>query len=185
MKLYWLDIETTGLDPNKCTILEVAVAEADLRDPFSFKHIYNSPIKFESFLSPNLDPYILKMHTTNGLLDECGHATKTLSEVENDLLELIPHVENKAERPILAGSSIHFDHSFIRVHMFRLAERLSHRHYDVSAIKLFCQSMGMETPPKAEAHRAKDDIEESIAHCLGCYKWLQSFGFGTTPVNSK
>ncbi len=73
---------------------------------------------------------------------------------------------------MLAGSSIHFDHAFLAVHMPRFAARLSHRHYDVSAIKLFCQSLGADKFPKAEAHRAKDDIAESIAHAKACAEWL-------------
>ena len=53
-----------------------------------------------------------------------------------------------------------------------LDKRLSYRHYDVSAVKLFCQSLGMPKLPKAEAHRAKDDILESIAHAKKCADWL-------------
>jgi oligoribonuclease (3'-5' exoribonuclease) len=72
----------------------------------------------------------------------------------------------------LAGSSVHFDHGFIKHWWPQLASRFSHRHYDVSAVKLFCESLGMPRLPKAEAHRAREDILESIAHARECVRWL-------------
>lgn len=173
MKLIWLDLETTGLDPQKNKILEVSVSEADFLDPFNVKHIYHANLYFPKDAWPKLDPFILNMHTGNGLLTECVFGTD-LSVVECDLLDLIPEAQDKEERPILAGSTISFDHGFIKVHMPKLAARLSHRHYDVSAFKLLCQSLGMEKFKKAEAHRAKADVEESIAHGRACVKWLYS-----------
>ncbi len=58
-----------------------------------------------------------------------------------------------------------------------LAERFSHRYYDVSAVKLFCRSLGMPKPQPAEAHRAMADIQESIAHARQCARWLRTGGW--------
>ena len=44
MKLFWLDLETTSLDPLTGRILELAVAEADLGDPFEIGPILNREI---------------------------------------------------------------------------------------------------------------------------------------------
>lgn len=172
MKLYWADLETTGLDPQKDTILEISVFEAELSDPFNIKKVYASVLGLHD--RSGLSPFILDMHTKNGLLDECQLSTKIILDVEEDLLSLIPEEKNREDKPIWAGSSIHFDVSFIKIHMPSLSKRFSHRHYDVSAIKLFCQSLGMETFKKAEAHRATDDIEESVAHAKDCVGWLKN-----------
>ena len=176
MRLIWLDLETTGLDPYKHSVLEVAVAEADFLDPFNAKVICHGVTWFHPGLVETLDPFIVNMHTKNGLFKECRDEEKALDlfEIQNMLLDLIPFVEDKDERPILAGSSIHFDHDFIKIHMKKLNERLSHRHYDVSALKLFCQSRGMPKFKKAEAHRAIDDILESIEHAKACEEWLKT-----------
>jgi oligoribonuclease len=174
-KLVWLDLETTGLDPNKCPILEVVAAEADLLDPFNIKVIHQSVLWFHPGCVKDQDPYVVDMHTKNGLWKECADEGKAMDafEVQDALLAVIPWVEDKDERPILAGSSIHFDHDFIKVWMPKLAKRFSHRHYDVSALKLECQSQGMPKFKKAEAHRALADIHESIAHAKACREWLR------------
>ena len=175
MKLFWLDLETTGLDPIRDSILEVAILEADLRDPFS-THLSVRQWILPLPVGTVLSPFIQEMHTKNGLLSECGgvqHQDNTVEKVESYLLNMVPWVEASEDRPTLAGSSVHFDHGFLKVHMPELAKRFMHRYYDVSAIKLFCRSLGMERVPKAEAHRAADDVLESIQHAQHCVNWLK------------
>ena len=172
MKLYWLDLETTGLEPDRDVILEVSVSEADFLDPFNAKHIYCAVIFISDSAIRMLEPIVLDMHTKNNLLAKCQASTKTMHDVEQDLLKLVPWVEDMAARPILAGSCTHFDARFIAKHWPTLSERFSHRQFDVSSLKLFCQSQGMDKFPKGEAHRALADVEESIAHGKLCKEWL-------------
>ena len=172
MDLYWIDLETTGLKETIDKILEVAVYKAALEDPFNLTFVYQNVLKFKS--DETLDPFVKEMHTKNGLLKECLESTVTLGEVQADLLKLIPAAPNRKSMPIYAGSAIHFDAGFIKQYMPPLHERFSHRHYDVSSVKLFCQSMGMPEFKKAEAHRAKDDILESVAHAKECSAWMKT-----------
>jgi oligoribonuclease len=178
-KLLWLDLETTGLDARKCDILEVSLMEADLFDPFNVSPVYDTVVWFPESKHGDIPEgdrqFILDMHTKNGLLEACARSTSPgLRQVEHRLLDFVPWVEAKDDRPVLAGSTVHFDHDFITQHMPELARRLSHRHYDVSALKLFCQSMGMPKFRKAEAHRAQADIWESITHAKECTTWLKA-----------
>lgn len=178
MKLYWLDLETTGFFPEREIILEVSLSEAEFLDPFNTKHIYCAVIFISDHGIRMLDPVVRDMHTKNGLLVECQASRHSMQSVEEELLKLIPLVSDKAERPILAGSLIGFDHRFIAKHWPKLNERFSHLEYDVSVLKLFCRSMGMDKFPKGEAHRALADVEESIAHAKLCKEWLL---FPTAP----
>lgn len=178
MDLLWFDAETTGLDERRCTILEVSLSKADLLDPFNAVPVYDSVVSFPRSRWVEIPEgdreFIIDCHTRNGLLDECAAPDAPgLREVEDTLLRLIPVASTRDDMPVLADSSVHFDHAFLRVHMPRLAARLSHRHYDVSAFKLLCQSLGMPKFRKAEAHRARPDVEESIQHGRECVQWLR------------
>lgn len=172
--LLWLDLETTGLEPTTNTILEVAVSFATLNSPFDVLRSESWVVHFPTELHADLSSFIRDMHGKNGLLAECARSTTTLSDIEEQLLALVPEETDREMVPLLAGSSIHFDHAFLKVHMRRLSSRLSHRHYDVSAVKLFCQSLGMEKLPKAEAHRAAADIVESMEHARRCATWAMA-----------
>ncbi len=175
MKLWWLDLETTGLDPRRHEILEIGVAIADLERPFQAVDTYHAVTPF-NVSDEALDPFIVDMHTKNGLLAECRESptAKSYPQIEEELLKLIPIGLAREEMPVLAGSSIHFDHSFLEAHMPNLAKKFSHRHYDVSSVKLFCMSLGMLKLPRAEAHRAMADIHESIEHAQLCAEWIRS-----------
>jgi oligoribonuclease len=157
--MIWLDLETTGLDPVNDKILELAMVNDETGE------------KFQAIVSHDgqgLSPFILDMHTKNGLLAECTSLGLRASQVEARAIEWL----GEGTRLQLAGSSIHFDVSFLRVHMPILAAAFSHRLFDVSAIKLFCESIGMAPIPKANAHRALADIEESRAHLAMCAGWV-------------
>jgi oligoribonuclease len=171
MKLLWLDLETTGLNPDEDEILEIAVYEADHKAPFVVRPLHYAILWFDS--SRPLSDFIREMHTRNGLLSECYEYGQSVENVQSVLLDLVPAETDRKLLPVLAGSSIHFDLGFLRVHMPEFAARLSHRLYDVSAVKLFCESIGMPPLPKAEAHRAQADVLESVDHAKRCAEWVR------------
>ena len=171
MQLVWIDLETSGLRPDHDVVLEIAVSLADLSSPFDARPAYHAVLYARP--AKTLDPKVLEMHTKNGLFAECAcpGARSDFDRIEEELLALVPEVDDPNEKPVLAGSSVHFDHEFLKAEFPKFAARLSHRHYDVSAVKLFCRSLGMPKLPRAEAHRAKDDVLESIAHARLCAVW--------------
>lgn len=199
MRLIWLDLETSGLNPSKHAILEVAVGFADLSVPFELKTMDPFVLRFDDVHTHGVEckepgavvvglgtddgpcpacsfaPEARAMHAKNGLLAECRTSTTTVGEVEDYLLTLVHgEPERGDDKPTLAGSTVHFDLGFLRAHAPRFAARLSHRCYDVSAVKLFCESLGMPRIPKGNAHRAVDDVMESIQHAKRCAEWLRA-----------
>ena len=133
LKLFWLDLETTSLDPDEGSILEIAWATATLEEPFVVTDAVSAVLRYPSAGdgAQSLDPFILDMHTRNGLLSECRYSLLGVADVEEELLKVVPEISNRENMATLAGSSVHFDHAFLRAKMPRLAARFSHRHYDL------------------------------------------------------
>lgn len=62
----------------------------------------------------------------------------------------------------LLGNSVHFDLRFAKRLFPEFAKRLSHRVIDVSAIRIFCESLGLAYTKDEPAHRAAADVAYSI-----------------------
>lgn len=165
----WLDLETTGLDPVRCEILEVAVLATDERlvqvgAACSWVVWYGSP--------PAMDDYVRAMHTKNGLIAELPQAMLQPPAIEECVLAFVASVFPEGAKPVLAGSTIHFDQRFIKKHMPALARRLHYRLFDASTLKMACKTLYGFDPPKAEAHRALADVRESLDLARACYAMM-------------
>lgn len=172
MKLLWLDLETTGLDPAKCVVLEVAYGVSTLEDPFTLVEGSEYVLHHMRREGDDVDPFVVDMHTKNGLWADCQRSTLTLRDVEERLLEVVPEIADWEEKVTLAGNCVGFDHGFLKRYAPKLAGRFHYRYYDVSSVKLFARSMGMPKLPSGETHRAADDVRESVAHAKACADWM-------------
>jgi oligoribonuclease (3'-5' exoribonuclease) len=182
----WLDLETTGLDPIEpgAMILEWAyvLAADDFDGDMSVIDSCYSPVKCD--VDPTaLNPYVRKMHTANGLLAEIRLSDgdlPTIGESDEMLLSVCQELTGQ-EQPkglVLAGSSVHFDLGWVRVHMPRFAACLSPRVFDVSVLKAFARTYGRDFPELPEskgAHRALNDVMHSLEYAkLFRAGWVQA-----------
>ena len=162
-RLVWIDLEMTGLDPERHVIVEVAAVITDGNLNVLGKGIDLVVHATEEELS-QMDSFVTEMHANSGLDKEIRQSTTTIHEAEDAVLALInEHCEHPAP---LAGNSIATDRTFIRTYMPRLDEALHYRMIDVSTIKELARRWHPRAyynqPDKGMAHRALQDIIESI-----------------------
>jgi len=163
--LVWLDMEMTGLEPERDRIIEVATILTD----GNLVEIATGPelvIHQSDEILGGMDDWNKKHHGASGLVARVKESTVTEADAEAQTIAFInAHVAAK-DRPVLAGNSIHQDKRFINRYMPALDKRLHYRMVDVSTIKelgrrWFPEITG-KLPAKKETHRALDDIRESI-----------------------
>ncbi len=162
-RILWIDMEMTGLDPEKDTILELAaiVTDSDLQILEEMPEIVvqHSANEFDI-----MDRWCQKQHSKSGLWKKALDSVISTEEAEKTLIKFAKQFFNKKDKAIIAGNSIWQDRRFIINHMPRLEEYLHYRMIDVSSLKLLCRNWypKLHGPKKKENHRAMDDIKESI-----------------------
>ena len=157
-KLLWLDMEMTGLYPEKDVIIEVAAVITD--NKLNELEVYESVVKQPQKYLDNMDKWNQKCHRKSGLYPLIPTGRELVS-VETDLLHLLEQHFGDSNQVILAGNCIFQDRNFIRKYMTRLEQKLFYRMLDVSSWKLLFQKKGFIFE-KENKHRALADTKESI-----------------------
>jgi len=164
-RLVWIDCEMTGLDLRRDALIEVAaiVTDAELSplDDGVAVIVHAHDDVLDTML-----PVVREMHTASGLTDAVRASTVTLGDAEQLILNYVrSHVADPKTAP-LCGNSIATDRAFIARDMPALDEHLHYRMIDVSSIKELAKRwyprVYQSQPQKGLAHRALDDIRESI-----------------------
>lgn len=163
--LIWIDLEMSGLDPERERILEIAtlITDYELHELAAGpEFVVHQP---ESVLAA-MDEWNQKHHAASGLLERVRQSTVDAAQAEAATLEFLRRHLSAAAAP-LAGNSVHHDRRFLERYMPRLAAFPHYRNVDVSTIKELVQHWYpvpyAARPPKRKSHRALDDIRESIA----------------------
>ncbi len=160
--LIWIDLEMSGLDPEKCAILEIAciVTDGELREQGEgIDIVIHQP---DSVLA-SMDDWCTRHHGQSGLTEAVRNSMLSLRAAELRTLEYLKRFTNKGQSP-LAGSSVSHDRRFIDKYMPDLSAWLHYRTIDVSTVKELVKRWysDLELPAKKNTHRALDDIRESI-----------------------
>lgn len=161
-RLVWIDMEMTGLDPDRHVTLEIAtlITDADL------EVVAEGPViavKRSDDEMARIDDWSLRTHTDSGLLARVQESTIGIEEAERLTLDFVREWVKEKKAP-LCGNSVHQDRLFLRAEMRTLEAYLNYRIVDVSTIKELVKRWYPDLPPhrKRRAHLALDDIRESI-----------------------
>lgn len=161
--LVWMDLEMTGLDPEKDTIIEIAtiITDGDLNVLAEGPEIaIHQPA--ERFAQ--MDDWNKEQHTKSGLWQKVLASKVSLAEAEAQTLAFIKRFVGPRESP-LCGNSIWQDRRFIARYLPLVDAHLHYRLIDVSTVKeLTRRWYGDEVKYTKEKglHRALDDIRESV-----------------------
>jgi len=161
-----MDLEMTGLDPARHTIVEIATIVTDdslcvvAEGPDLVIHATDEQLAA-------MEPVVRDMHTRSGLLEAVISSKLSLQEAGDQTLQFIKtHVPERSTVP-LCGNSIGTDRRFLAAMLPEIENWLHYRSVDVSTVKELCRRWYpgalSEAPSKKTSHRALDDIRESVA----------------------
>ncbi|CAN5707270.1 oligoribonuclease [soil metagenome] len=164
--LVWMDLEMTGLDPAADVIVEIATLVTDDELEIVAEGpdlvIHQPPEAFVGMVDVVRD-----MHTRSGLLTAIEASTTSLAEAGAQTLAFIKEHVPEARTVPLCGNSIGTDRRFLSIYLPEIEEHLHYRSVDVSSVKELARrwypKVVAAAPRKATAHRALDDIRESIS----------------------
>ncbi len=162
-RLVWLDLEMTGLDPEKERIIEAAVivTEPDLT------FVAEGPVMVihqSDELLDAMDNWNKSTHGKSGLIDKVKASTLTEEQAEAQLLEFLSQYVPAGKSP-LCGNTVGQDRRFLVKYMPKLEAFFHYRNLDVSTLKELSLRWKPEVYKsfvKKSRHEALADIYESI-----------------------
>lgn len=162
--LVWMDLEMTGLDPERDVILEMAtiVTDGDLNVIAEGPAI--ALAQPEAKLAA-MDDWNTSHHTASGLVQRVRTEGISTTEAEAVTLAFIEKHVEKGQAP-LCGNTIWQDRRFLARYMPTLESFLHYRMIDVSTVKELARRWAPEVLggfSKQSQHLALADIRESIA----------------------
>lgn len=179
MRLIWVDLEMTGLDPDRDSIIEIAclVTDKDLNVLAEGPElaIHHPLSRLEA-----MDDWNRNTHRGSGLWDRVLASTTTLAIAEAAVLAFLRQWVPAGKSPI-CGNSICQDRRFLARLMPDLERYFHYRNIDVSTIKELARRWHpalLEGLQKKGTHTALSDIRESVLELAYYRQHMGAIGQG-------
>ncbi len=172
--LIWVDLEMTGLIPERDVIIEIATIVTDAQ----LNTLAEGPVfaihQPEAVLN-GMDEWNTNQHNGSGLVRRIQESSVTTTEAEAETIAFLKQWVPAGKSPI-CGNSICQDRRFLARYMPQLEAYFHYRNLDVSTIKELTARWKPELlkgVKKNGNHLAMDDIRDSIeelkyyrSHCF-------------------
>jgi len=162
--LIWVDLEMTGLDPERDVVIEIATIITDA----NLQLIAEGPVlaihQNEAVLGA-MDDWNTRQHTHSGLVDRVRSSTIDEDDAQEQTLAFLQRHMSAGQSP-MCGNSICQDRRFMVRHLPRLEAFFHYRNLDVSTVKELARRWRPDVlagVSKSGSHLAMDDIRDSIA----------------------
>ena len=165
--LIWIDLEMTGLLPQRDKIIEIATIVTDLH----LNILAEGPvfaIHQEDAILAGMDEWNTKQHHQSGLVKRVQTSGVSLSVAEKATLSFLRQYVDKGKSP-MCGNTICQDRRFLCAYMPDLANFFHYRNLDVSTLKelaLRWRPQLVKGVEKQSKHLALEDIKDSIAELV-------------------
>lgn len=163
-RLIWIDLEMTGLKPERDRIIEVAIVVTD-SDLATVAEAPVWAVHQDDAVLDAMDSWNKSTHGKSGLIERVKTSAHTEAHVEAATLAFLrEHVPSKASP--MCGNSICQDRRFLARWMPELEDYFHYRNLDVSTLKELARRWKpdlMKGVPKEGKHEALADVYESIA----------------------
>lgn len=165
--MVWMDLEMTGLDPDKELIIEIATLVTD----GELNILEEGPclaIKQSNAILSRMDAWNTTTHQASGLTERVMNSKISCRDAEMATLDFIKKYCRSETAP-LCGNSIGQDRRFLVRYMKELHDFLHYRSVDVTTIKELVKRWypkGPKFPKKSGAHLASIDVKESLEELI-------------------
>ncbi|MGQ0621882.1 MAG: oligoribonuclease [Panacagrimonas sp.] len=161
--LIWIDLEMTGLVPDRDRIIEVATLITDSQLNWLAEGPVLAVHQSDEALAA-MDEWNTRQHGGSGLTQRVRDSRIAEAEAEARTIEFLSRWVPPGKSPI-CGNSICQDRRFLARWMPQLERYFHYRNLDVSTLKELCQRWAPEIAKgfsKASTHLALDDIRDSV-----------------------
>lgn len=165
--LVWIDLEMTGLEPDRDRIIEVAVVVTDAQVTRRVEGPVLAIHQSDAVLD-GMDAWNKGTHGKSGLTERVRASTVDEAAAQQQVIAFLQQYVPKGKSP-MCGNSICQDRRFLARTMPQLEAFFHYRNLDVSTLKELARRWkpaAMEGFKKAQAHTALADIHESIDELL-------------------
>ena len=165
--LIWIDLEMTGLYPDRDRIIEIAVVVTDAhvtkRAEGPVFAIHQSDATLDA-----MDAWNKGTHGKSGLVERVKASEIDEAHAQAQVIEWLSQYVKSGKSP-MCGNTICQDRRFLANHMPALEAFFHYRNLDVSTLKELARRWKpsvLDGIKKAQAHTALADVHESIDELL-------------------